>query len=117
MLTPEELQVRLESIRDSIVGFKFVTDLLLDRQDKTDLDMANIRTQITKIDNNGVRNDERMANIERYIESMRSDIRAVRNSVVGAIIVASIVGLAGLAITGLSIRTHQNTPAVAGRVS
>jgi hypothetical protein len=116
--TPEEiLQSKLESIKESIIGFKFVTDSLLDRADKSDLEMANCRSQINKIDSNGIRIDERIANIERYIDAMRGDIRAVRNSVVGAIIVASIVGLSGLAITGLSIRTYNNTPAIAGRTA
>lgn len=111
-MTPEEiLQQKLESIKELTIGFKFVTDSLLDRQDKTDLEMANLRTQVAKIDNNGIRIDERIANIERYIDAMRGDIRAVRNSVVGAIIVASVIGLTGLAITGLTNRqTHTIAP-------
>jgi hypothetical protein len=119
MLTPEEnmLATKLESIRDAIVGFKYVTDGLVDRADKTDVELANVRTTIGRFENNGIRSDERIANIERYIDAMRGDIRSVRNAVIGAIISATLIGIAGLAITSVSLQKHQhnNTPSVGGR--
>lgn len=120
-MTPEEtLQLKLESIRDSVIGFKYVTDSLIERADKTELEVTNIRTSLGRFESNGVRIDERMANIERYIDSMRNDIRSVRNAVIGSMIAASLVGIAGLAITGISLRNDRqihNTPAVGGRTT
>lgn len=119
MLTPEEnmLATKLESIRDANVGFKYVMDSLLDRADKTDVELANVRASVGRFENNGIRSDERIANIERYIDAMRGDIRSVRNAVVGAIISATLIGITGLAITGVSLQKHQhnNAPAIAGK--
>jgi RNA processing factor Prp31 len=120
MITPEEsmLATKLESIKESIIGFKYVTDSLLDRADKTDLELANVRATLGRFESNGVRIDERMANIERYIDSMRNDIRSVRNAVIGSMIAATFIGIAGLAVTGLSLQKNQNInnlPAVGGR--
>lgn len=118
-MTPEEaLQLKLESIRDSVIGFKYVTDSLVERNNETESDLRNLNDRVSRIDNNSIRTDERIANIERYIDAMRGDIRAVRNSVVGAIIGATIIGLTGLAVVGFSVKVQTYaTPAIAGRAA
>lgn len=118
-MTPEErlLSAKLEANRESIIGIKHVTDTLLDRVDKADTELNNMRVTIGRFENNSIRIDERIANIERYIDAMRGDIRSVRNAVVGSIIAATFIGIAGLAVTGLSVQKHQhnNAPAIAGK--
>jgi chromosome segregation ATPase len=117
-LPEQQLTTKLEAIRDSIVGFKFVTDSLLDRADKSESESANLRAELADLRNNTIRTDERIATIQRYLDTMSGDIRAVRNSVVGAVIAAVIIGVAGVAASSwrvTPIHTNSQTSAIVGR--
>jgi predicted nucleic acid-binding Zn-ribbon protein len=49
-MSPEEqLASKLESIRDSIIGFKFATDALENRADKIELELADCRSRIAEL--------------------------------------------------------------------
>jgi len=75
-----------------------------------------LRAANNRFENNSIRIDERIANIERYIDAMRGDIRSVRNAVLGSVIAATLIGIAGLAIIGLSERGRQTQPTITGQI-
>jgi predicted nucleic acid-binding Zn-ribbon protein len=97
MTTEEQLAIKLESIRDSIVGFKFATDALEIRANKMESDLAECRTRISDLSNTGIRVNEQLSVINKSMDTMSTDIRSVRNSVLSAIIGATIIWLIGTA--------------------
>ena len=105
-----DLTAKLELIKEATIGFKFVTEDLQHRVEKLDLEIAVLRAANNRFENNSIRIDERIANIERYIDAMRGDIRSVRNAVLGSVLAATLIGIAGLAIIGLSERGRQTNP-------
>ena len=107
----EQIKTKLETIKESIIGHKFIVDSLLDRSDKLETELRNYQAQLQELRNNTVRTDERIATIQRYLDGMSTDIRAVRNSVVGAMIIAVVIGISGVAVSTFS-RTH--TPTTSG---
>lgn len=115
-MTPEEiLAQKLESIRDSIVEFKFVTEALEDRANKIESDLTECRSKVAELSNFGIRASEQLGTINKSMDAMSNDIRAVRNSVLSAILVAVIIWVSGTAFS--TIYTNRNTPAVAGKTS
>ena len=104
------LTAKLELIKEATIGFKFVAEDLQNRVEKLDIELAVLRAAINRFENQSIRTDERIANIERYIDTMRGDIRSVRNAVLGSVIAATLIGIAGLAIIGLSERGRQTQP-------
>ena len=116
----EQIKSKLETIKESIIGHKFIVDSLLDRSDKLETELRNYQAQLQELRNNTVRTDERIATIQRYLDGMSTDIRAVRNTVVGAMIVATVVGVSGLALSALSRHsptTSTDRSSVARRLS
>jgi hypothetical protein len=105
-----DLTAKLELIKEATIGFKFVAEDLQHRVEKLDIEQAVLRASINRFENQNIRTDERIANIERYIDAMRGDIRSVRNAVLGSVIAATLIGIAGLAIIGLSERGRQSSP-------
>lgn len=101
------LTQKLQEIKESAIGFKYVTDALIDRADKNEGAINELRSIVAKFENQNIRTDERIANIERYIDAMRGDIRSVRNAVLGSVIAATLLGIAGLAIIGFAERGRQ----------
>jgi hypothetical protein len=110
MVEMTDLTAKLELIKEATIGFKFVADDLQNRVEKLDVELAVLRAAINRFENHSIRTDERIANIERYIDTMRGDIRSVRNAVLGSVIAATLIGIAGLAIIGLSERGRQTQP-------
>lgn len=98
----DQIKTKLETIKESIIGHKFVVDNLLDRSDKIEIEMRSYQSQLQELRNNTVRTDERIASIQRYLDGMSHDIRTVRNSVVGAVIVAIVIGVSGVAVSTFS---------------
>jgi hypothetical protein len=97
MTSEEHLTAKLEIIRDSIVGFKFATDALEIRANKIESDLAECRTRISDLSNTGIRVGEQLSVINKSMDAMSADIRSVRNSVLSAIIGATIIWLVGTA--------------------
>lgn len=116
MLDVPSLTAKLELIKEATIGFKFVADDLQNRVEKLDLEIVVLRAAINRFENQSIRTDERIANIERYIDTMRGDIRSVRNAVLGSVIAATLIGIAGLAIIGLSERGRQTHPTTTGHI-
>jgi hypothetical protein len=114
-MTPEEqLANKLESIRDSIIGFKFATDSLESRADKIELELADCRARIAELSTTGILVGEQLRTLNKAMEAQSVDIRAVRNSVLGAILTATIIWIAGTAFS--AVYTNRSVvPAVAGR--
>jgi predicted nucleic acid-binding Zn-ribbon protein len=113
-MSPEEqLASKLESIRDSIIGFKFATDALENRADKIELELADCRSRIAELSNTGIRVGEQLATINKSMDAMSVDIRAVRNSVLSAILAATVIWIAGTAFSAMY--GNRAVPAVAGR--
>lgn len=115
MTTEEILAQKLESIRESIIGFKFVTEALEDRADKIESDLIECRSKVAELSNSGIRTSEQLGTINKSMDAMSNDIRAVRNSVLSAILVAVVIWISGTAFS--TIYTNRNTPAIAGRTA
>lgn len=110
MLTSDEsIQVKLESIKESIVYNKFVVDSLITRSASIEAELNTLQNNVAKLEHNSIRIDERMANIERFAETMRMDIRAIRNAVIGSVLAASILAIGGLAFAGIG---NNNRPSM-----
>jgi uncharacterized protein YoxC len=99
MTTEEQLASKLETIRDSIIGFKFATDALEARANKIELDLADCRSRVSDLSNTGIRVGEQLSVINKSMDIMSNDIRSVRNSVLSAIIGAMIIWVTGTAIS------------------
>jgi hypothetical protein len=99
MTNEEQLAAKLESIRDSIIGSKFVIDVLETRANKTELELAECRSRISDLSNTGIRVGEQLAVINKSMDMMSEDIRSVRNSVLSAIIGAMIIWVAGTVVS------------------
>lgn len=113
MTTEEQLSSKLESIRDSIVGFRFATDALETRAHKIELELADCRNRVSELSSAGIRVGEQLHTINRSMDAMSTDIRAVRNSVLSAILAATLIWVAGTAFSTMQTQ-RQNAPAVAG---
>lgn len=113
MTAEEQLALKLESIRDSIIGFKFATDALENRADKIELELADCRSRIAELSNTGILVGEQLRTFNKSMDAQSVDIRAVRNSVLGAILTATVIWIAGTAFS--AIHVNRSTPAVAGR--
>ena len=110
-LTSDQVASKLEIIRDGIIGSKYITDSLLDRADKLENEIRTQQAQFQDLSRNTIRTDARIATIERYLDGMNSDIRTIRNSVVGAIVVAIVIGVASIALSTVSRTTHPQITA------
>lgn len=116
MIAPEEiLATKLESIRESIIEFKFATDALETRANKIETELVDCRSRIAELSNFGIRTSEQLGTINKSMDAMSADIRAVRNSVLSAIVAAMILWVSGTAFSTIYI--NRNTPAVAGRTA
>ena len=117
-MTPDEqLALKLESIRDSIVGFKFATDALENRADKIELELADCRSRIAELNNANILISEQLRGVLKAMEVQTAATRAVQSNVIGAILVAIIISVAGTAISTFyrSTGAPNQQPAVAGR--
>lgn len=103
MTTEEQLAAKLEVIRDSIVGFKFAADALEIRANKIELELADFRSRISELSNSEIRVGSQLANINKSMDAMSSDIRSVRNSILSAIMGALIIWVTGTAISTFDI--------------
>ena len=119
MTTEEQLASKLESIRDSIVGFKFATDALENRADKIELELADCRARIAEISNANILTSEQLRSVLKAMEVQTTATRAVQSNVIGAILVAIIISVAGTALSTFyrSTGTVIQQPAVAGRAA
>jgi hypothetical protein len=106
MTSEEHLTAKLEIIRDSIVGFKFATDALEIRANKIESDLAECRTRISDLSNTGIRVGEQLSVINKSMDAMSADIRSVRNSVLSAIIGATIIWLVGTAASTFHLTSN-----------
>lgn len=119
-MTPEEqLASKLESIRDSIVGFKFATDALESRADKIEMELADCRHRIAELSNANILISEQLRGVLKAMEAQFTATRAVQSNVIGAILVAVIISVAGTAVSTFyrSTGTTIQQPAVAGRTT
>ena len=100
MNTPEEVtQTKLELIKEAIIGNKCTIDNLDHRSQNMEGRLGLVETHMHELHSSTIRTDERIATVQRYLDAMSIDIRAVRNSVVGAIFTAIVIGTAGLAFS------------------
>lgn len=115
-LTEQELAVKLESIRDSIVGFKFATDALENRAAKIELELADCRSRISELSSANILTSEQLRSVLKAMEIQTAATRAVQSNVIGAILVAVIISITGTAVSTFyrSGATIQQ-PAIAGR--
>lgn len=97
MTIEQELALKLESIRDSITGFKFATEALEDRADKMEVELADCRSKISILSNGAIGVEHQLSTNNKAMEIMSNDIRNVRNSVLSAILTAVILSVAGAA--------------------
>jgi hypothetical protein len=107
MTTEEQLAIKLELIRDSIVGFKFATDALEIRANKMESDLAECRSRISDLSNTGIRVGEQLSVINKSMDVMSTDIRSVRNSVLSAIIGATFIWLVGTAVSTFHLANNS----------
>jgi predicted DNA-binding protein (UPF0251 family) len=99
MTAEEQLAVRLESIKDSIVGFKFAIEAMEKRADKFERELAECRNKVVDLSDSDIRSGAQLAVIETSMSTMSSDIRSVRNSVLSAIFTALIIWVSGTAFS------------------
>lgn len=107
-----DIKDKLEIIRELSIGFKHSIDNLRDDSDKTGSRIGLVEAKQHELSVLFSRADGRIATIEKSLDSMASDTRSIKNSVVGAIIVAIMIGIAGLAIESIKqpSPTPQTTP-------
>lgn len=117
MTQEEQLTSKLESIRDSIVGFKFATDALETKADKIELELADCRARIAELSDAGILVREQLRSFNKSIEDEAIDFRAVRNSLIGAILTTVFIWIVGTAFSTIYTRNRLPAPtqAVAGR--
>lgn len=113
MTTEEQLASKLESIRDSIVGFKFATDALEVRANKFELDLADLRARNAELSNAAIVVNEQLRAFNKSMDAQTADIRAVRNSVLAAILAATVLQVSSAAFTAMS--TNRQPITAAGR--
>lgn len=113
MTAEQELASKLEWIRDSITGFKFATQVLEDRADKVESELADCRSKIAELSNNAIGVEYQLSTNNKAMERMSTDIRSVRNSVLSAIIAAVIIWVAGTAFS----TQYRSTPQSSNRVA
>ena len=109
----DRLRQQLESIKESIVGFKYMVDNAQDRLDKLERELLNSQSTIHDLKANVVRTDERIATIQKYLDGISGDIRSVRNSIVAAIIGALIIGTTGVALSTFHRQTSVSRSEIA----
>jgi hypothetical protein len=99
MTAEEQLASKLELIKDSIVGFKFAIEAMEKRADKFERELAECRNKVVDLSDSDIRSGAQLAVIETSMSTMSSDLRSVRNSVLGAILTAVIIWVGGTAFS------------------
>jgi hypothetical protein len=99
MTAEEQLASKLELIKDSIVGFKFAIEAMEKRADKFEKELAECRSKVIDLSDSDIRSGAQLAVIEASMSAMSSDLRSVRNSVLGAILTAVIIWVGGTALS------------------
>lgn len=97
MDSEEIIRTKLETLKDSIIGFKFAIDSLQDRADECELEIKNCQQKLDDLKYGSALNVERITAIQTKLTNMDSDIRSVRNSVLAAIATATIITVVGTA--------------------
>lgn len=101
-MTPDELLAsKLESIRDAIVSSKFAMDALESRNNEIEAELTFFRSRIAELGNSEIRVEMQLTTINKSMDAMSIDIRAVRNSVLSAILGATIIWVAGTVFSTL----------------
>jgi hypothetical protein len=116
MTAEEQLASKLESIKESIIGFKFATDALEARAAKIELELSDCRSRIAELSNAGIVVGEQLRTFNKSMEAQAVDIRAVRNSVLGAILTATIIWITGTAFSTI-YNNRSPVPASEGRTA
>ena len=100
----------LQSTREALIGIKHAVEALLGRVNKLECDVNMDRENAIEMRSSAIRTDEQLKVIQGNQDRMSIDLRSIRNSVLAALIGATIIGLAGLAVTGLNykILNHQD---------
>ena len=99
MTAEEQLTSKLESIKDSITGFKFAIESMEKRADKLERDLSECRSKVVDLSDSDIRSGVQLTAIESSIGAMLQDIRSVRNSVLAAILAAMIFWISGTALS------------------
>lgn len=99
MTADQDLASKLELIRDSITEFKFDILALEKGSAKIESELADCRSRIAELSNSEIRVGSQLATINKSMDAMSIDIRAVRNSVLSAILAAVIVWIGGTAFS------------------
>jgi chromosome segregation ATPase len=99
MTAEEQLASKLELIKDSIVGFKFAIEAMEKRADKFERELAECRSKVVDLSDSDIRSSAQLAVIEASMSRVASDLRSVRNSVLGAILTAVIIWVGGTAFS------------------
>lgn len=107
MTLDEDIRLKLEAIRESIVALKFATDNLLERVNRVEQDLCDSDARLDLLSDNSIRTDETIKTIVKATNDMSVDIRAVRNSILSTIIGASLIWLVGTAFT--TFYAHRET--------
>jgi hypothetical protein len=99
----------LQSTREALIGVKHAVEALLIRVNKLECDVNIDRDNASEMRSNAIRTEEQLKVIQGSQDRMSIDLRSIRNSVLAALIGASILGLAGLAVTGLNYQVLNNS--------
>lgn len=92
-----------------MISAKIAIESATERMNKFDCDIDTNKSAIHEIKTNAVRLEERLFVIQKNQELQAADMRSIRNSVVGAIIGAIILGIGGLAVNSFHSPHSANT--------
>jgi chromosome segregation ATPase len=97
---------KLETLKESIVEFKFAIDSLQDRANDVETEIDACQHKLDELKYASVLNGQIVSSIQNRLQNMDSDIRSVRNSILSAISAAVIIGVVGTALT-INNYNHQ----------
>lgn len=95
---------------DTEIDLKYLVLAMENKVAQLDKDMARNTQSVSELQATAIRTDERIVVIQKYLNDMSADIRTVRNSILGAIVAATLIGIVGLATAQLNSNKSLQNP-------
>jgi chromosome segregation ATPase len=105
--TEQIIREGLSQAREALSEFRYAIKSVSESCDRNDKKLSNLDKEFDDLNDSNINIRGRLESLEESQKNMSADVRSIRNSIIGSLIVAVLIGMAGLAFT--AIRTPQQS--------
>lgn len=107
--TEQTLRESLSSVRESLLELKYALKNIDESSERFERNLEIIEKDCDRSSTAVLSLNQRLSNVEDGMKNMNTDIRSVRNSVLGSLIVALLISVSGLAFSTVVGNTQNNS--------